>query len=103
MSLIRIVRMTFEEDKVSLFKKVFGENKEKIRSFPGCMHLELHRDADNPAIWATYSIWTGKEALENYRQSELFKQVWKQTKALFAGKPQAFSHEVDTVVGEQIS
>jgi quinol monooxygenase YgiN len=98
MSLIRIVRMTFDEQKVPVFKKVFEENMEKIRSFPGCLHLELHRDVDNPAVWATYSIWTGKEALENYRQSELFSQVWKHTKALFADKPRAFSHEVEMVV-----
>ena len=39
----------------------------------------------------TYSHWESEEALNKYRDSELFKSVWSFTKALFAEKPQAFS------------
>jgi len=39
--LIRIVRMTFQEEKVAAFLENFESNKKKIRSFPGCRHLEL--------------------------------------------------------------
>jgi len=46
----------------------------------------------------TYSIWENEEALEVYRQSELFQNVWSQTKVLFQGKPQAFSLDRLTVV-----
>lgn len=93
MSLIRIVRMTFREEEIDNFLSLFNQNKSKIRAFPGCQHLELHRDLDHPNILSTYSLWTGPEALENYRHSKLFKEVWKNTKALFADKPVAFSHE----------
>ncbi len=94
MRLIRIVRMTFREEEIDNFLHLFSRNKTKIRSFPGCEHLELHRDLDHPNVMATYSHWTGPEALENYRQSALFKGVWKETKALFADRPAAFSHVV---------
>jgi quinol monooxygenase YgiN len=94
MTLIRVVRMTFQENEIESFLKVFEENKAKIRAFPGCSHLELHRDIDNHNILATYSLWSGSEALDEYRKSELFKSVWSRTKRLFADKPVAFSHEV---------
>lgn len=91
--IIRIVRMTFDPALTEDFLRVFNENKNNIRNFPGCTHLELHRDAEKHNIFATYSYWEKKEDLENYRKSELFEKVWSNTKALFAGKPEAFSHE----------
>lgn len=94
MTLIRVVRMTFRENEIETFLKIFEENKEMIRAFPGCNHLELHRDIDSHNILATYSLWNKPEALDEYRKSELFKSVWAQTKALFSEKPVAFSHEV---------
>jgi len=33
--------MTFQEEKVAAFLENFESNKKKIRSFPGCRHLEL--------------------------------------------------------------
>ncbi|MTI38222.1 putative quinol monooxygenase [Fulvivirga lutimaris] len=89
--LIRIVRMTFQEDKVEDFLKVFEESKEKIRHFPGCSHLELLKDYNHDNIFSTYSYWEDDEALNNYRFSELFKGVWSKTKPLFKEKPVAFS------------
>lgn len=91
--IIRIVRMSFEPSKVDQFLEVFEENNSNIRNFDGCTHLELHRDANQPNIFATYSFWEKPEDLENYRRSELFENVWFKTKALFNDKPQAFSHE----------
>ncbi len=85
--------MTFQEDRVDDFLKVFDESKEKIRNFPGCSHLELLKDYHNPAIYSTYSYWEDDNALDNYRHSELFKGVWASTKVLFAEKPVAFSSQ----------
>ncbi|EKB49898.1 putative quinol monooxygenase [Cecembia lonarensis] len=89
--LIRIVRMTFQEDKVKAFQDNFDVNKEKIRNFPGCRHLELWQDENIKNIFMTYSHWDSEEALNQYRDSELFKSVWTYTKTLFADKPTAFS------------
>jgi quinol monooxygenase YgiN len=83
--------MTFQADKIEAFLEIFNHSKEKIRNSPGCSHLELLQDADQPHIFCTYSYWEDEQALENYRHSQLFTTTWAQTKVLFAGKPQAFS------------
>lgn len=96
--LIRYVRMTFQEDKVEDFLKVFDESKEKIRAMQGCRYLELMQDVNQPAIFMTHSHWLSENDLNNYRDSELFKSTWAKTKPLFADKPLAFSVESVVVV-----
>ncbi len=93
---VRIVKMGFQEDKISEFLENFHQNKSKIRGFEGCEFLELYRDKHNTNRFFTYSYWKDEEALENYRNSELFKNVWANTKILFNEKPEAWS--VDKVV-----
>lgn len=87
----RIVRMEFEPEKVDDFLTVFNASKSRIRHFPGVQHLELHRDAGQPNVFYTYSIWNSESDLEAYRHSDLFKSVWSKTKILFSAKPKAFS------------
>ncbi len=96
--LIRIVRMTFREESVHEFLDIFNDSRDKIRHFPGCSHLELHRDANDPNTFCTYSHWESQDHLDKYRNSELFGSVWPATKALFANKPFAFSNHVEQVV-----
>jgi quinol monooxygenase YgiN len=90
--IIRIVQMTFHENKIDSFIKIFEENKQAIRHQPGCMHLELWQDKNQPQILSTYSLWESEEYLNQYRHSETFGKVWPATKALFAAKPVASSH-----------
>ena len=89
--LIRIVRMTFKPEKVSAFLENFEANKSFIRNFPGCQHLELWQDETEKNIFMTYSHWESEKSLDQYRDSELFKSVWRFTKALFSENPQAYS------------
>jgi quinol monooxygenase YgiN len=89
--ILRIVQMTFEPEKVAAFLALFEERKSLIRHFDGCNHLELWQDAHNECIFFTYSIWQSEQHLNHYRFSELFKDTWARTKALFAAKPQAWS------------
>ncbi|KAA3623308.1 MAG: antibiotic biosynthesis monooxygenase [Flavobacterium sp.] len=91
----RIVKMEFEAAEVAAFLSNFDAVKEKIRSFPGCRFLELYRDKTDPCIFFTYSRWEDEQALENYRTSELFKNVWATTKSKFRSKAKAWS--VDTL------
>ncbi len=88
---IRIVKMSFKADKVEDFLTNFNDNKEKIRNTSGCNFLELYRDKTNPTIFFTYSYWETEQDLSNYRNSDLFKNVWANTKILFNGKPEAWS------------
>lgn len=89
--MIRIVKMTFQPEKVNEFLGNFNNNKALIRAFDGVELLELLRDRNNPNVFFTYSIWQSEEQLENYRNSDLFKDVWAKTKPLFSCKPEAWS------------
>ncbi|MES2629950.1 MAG: antibiotic biosynthesis monooxygenase family protein [Bacteroidota bacterium] len=88
---IRIVKMTFRPEEVETFKALFDRQKEKIRGAAGCMRLELLQYQQDPAVFMTYSWWNAEQDLENYRNSELFKSTWAETKPLFADKPEAWS------------
>lgn len=90
----RIVKLTFNQDKVDIFLKNFEKNKLKIRNFEGCHHLELWRDTYARNVFFTYSYWDNEDALNNYRHSELFKSIWSKTKILFCEKPKAWSIDV---------
>ncbi len=89
--LIRIVRMHFKEEETSRFLEIFNASKHKIRHFEGCQHLELLQDLNMPNVYYTYSYWLSEDYLNGYRDSALFAEVWAATKALFAGKPVAYS------------
>lgn len=91
--IIRVVRMTFKEEAIDQFLEIFDRSKEKIRSFPGCQHLQLLVDAHAPNVFSTYSIWQAESDLNNYRDSELFGQVWPETKKFFAAPPVAHSYK----------
>lgn len=89
--LVRIVRMEFNKDKVDDFIKMFNETYPQIRNFNGCRFLELYQDEQNASCYYTMSKWENEEALEKYRQSDLFKRTWAITKTYFGGPPVAYS------------
>ncbi len=89
--IVRVVKMHFRTEEIPSFEALFNERKERIRNFDGCQHLELWQDVNQPEIFFTYSHWDRESDLENYRNSDLFKETWSLTKALFADKPQAWS------------
>ena len=91
--LIRIVRMHFTEAGVDEFLDIFNQHKQAIKNFPGCTHLQLLKDADDPNCFSTLSHWNGPDDLENYRKSELFGSVLGRVKTLFSERTQAFSLE----------
>ncbi len=88
---VRIVKLSFHQEHIPAFLENFEVMKEKIRNAPGNRLLELYQDKDNAAIFFTYSYWETEDDLENYRQSELFLDVWSFTKKLFNAKPEAWS------------
>jgi len=88
----RFVKLTFRPEATEAFlNEVFEPSKTLIRAFPGCRHMELLRHTELPNVWFTFSIWDSEEALDNYRQSDLFRDTWAKTKALFAEKAEAWS------------
>jgi quinol monooxygenase YgiN len=89
--LLRTVRMTFRPDRLDEFLALFAETRGRIRSAPGCRHLELWRDERFPNVLTTFSRWDGPEALDAYRHSALFRETWARTVPLFAAAPAAHS------------
>lgn len=87
----RIVRMTFLPEHVPAFLALFEERKHRIAGAEGCLHLELHRQADAPHIFFTISRWRSAIDLENYRESELFADTWSKTRALFESRASAWT------------
>lgn len=97
--MIRIVKMTFRTEEIENFKQLFGRQKEKIRAFAGCERLELLQDIEQPRVFMTYSWWDSPASLEAYRNSELFRSTWAETKILFAERPEAWSlHQIHKLV-----
>lgn len=88
--------MRFERDRIEEFLNNFDRIKERIRKHPGCRLLELYQDREDPRVFFTYSYWDSQGDLEKYRDSELFREVWKETRAMFSDKPEAWS--VDKIV-----
>jgi heme-degrading monooxygenase HmoA len=96
--IIRIVKMNFQPDKVHDFLEIFNSSKHLIRSFNGCLHLELLKDLKSPNLFFTYSYWESEADLNNYRNSELFENVWSKTKILFSEKAEAWSVVQQSVI-----
>ncbi|MGI9530217.1 putative quinol monooxygenase [Lutimonas sp.] len=94
--LIRIVKMTFAHENVTAFQNRFQGIKENIINFEGCNLLELYQDKANSNVFFTYSYWDSEAALDHYRKSSFFKEVWSETKKMFIEKPEAWS--VDKIV-----
>lgn len=95
--LIRVVRMTFQPERIPEFLALFQQSENQIRRMPGCRFLELWQDMNDPAVYCTHSHWESEEQLNAYRQSALFGRVWPATKALFAAPPLAFSVQPATL------
>lgn len=89
--IVRIVKMTFKKEGVDGFLAKLNERKERIRNFEGCQYLQILQDKNNPTIVFSHSYWDSEAALNNYRQSDFFKETWTFTKARFAAKPAAWS------------
>lgn len=89
--IVRVVKMTFRPEEVQRFQDLFEGWRHRIIAFPGCRHLQLLHDMDDPRVFFTYSEWDGPADLEAYRRSEVFAGVWPVVKGLFAAPAQAWS------------
>lgn len=99
--IIRIVQMEFKEELIPQFLEIFAVSREKIRSFPGCTHLQLLQGEADPGVFFTYSHWQGEDDLDAYRNSDLFRGVWRSTRKLFRAAPKAWSLTDKTQVNLQ--
>jgi heme-degrading monooxygenase HmoA len=89
--IIRIVKMEFVEGRIPDFLKIFAASREAIRSFPGCTRLQLLQGEADACVFFTYSHWENEDYLNSYRDSDLFEEVWGETKKLFRARAEAWS------------
>lgn len=90
----RIVKLQFQEDKITDFLAFFDTIKYKVANYENCHGMKLLQDIHHPSIIFTYSLWESETDLNNYRNSELFGNVWTTIKPWFSTKAEAWSiHE----------
>lgn len=87
----RIVKMTFQHEKLDQFLEMFENKKAQIRGFEGCTHLQLLKNTEKPNVIYTFSNWLNEQHLEKYRNSALFKETWIETKSYFLEKAEAYT------------
>ena len=87
----RIVKLTFRDNEVESFLKIYDDSKELIKRMEGCLYLSLNSDNENKNVFFTISQWKDESYLNAYRDSSLFKTTWKNTKALFKDKAEAWT------------
>ncbi len=97
-SIVRLVTMTFDPENIDTFQRIFDEVAPRIRASEGCTSLVLLQDADDDAVFTTYSVWDSPAHLDRYRSSDLFIQTWEATRSLFSGRPFARSLRVISTV-----
>lgn len=89
----RIVSMQFKEEFVEDFLKIFEDRKHKIQSFEGCKQVNMFQNIHDSSNCYTISIWESEDHLNQYRQSEMFKETWTLVKSMFSDRASAYSLE----------
>lgn len=91
--LIRLVRMQFRPQDVATFLALYEHVEPIIAAQPGCRSVQLVRQIDDPAAFATWSVWDDQIALDAYRRSDFFRGFWPEVRALFRAPAEAVSFE----------
>jgi len=87
----RLVKLSLKADKASEFEKLFYQTQALIEGFEGCHTTNLFKISGSASQYFTISYWNTEQDLENYRMSNLFKNVWSQVKPLFAENAEAWT------------
>lgn len=87
----RFVKMQFHSEFVEEFIRIFNTASPLIKKSEGCLSVILIQDAKNKNLICTISEWESEEALNLYRDSELFQLTWNKVKILFETKAEAWS------------
>ena len=87
----RIVKLSIDPKHKKKFTALFLVNRNKITAFNACYSVELLADMNDESIFSTYSKWESTTAIEAYRNSTTFREIWDNVKPLFNDKALAWS------------
>ena len=87
----RIVKLTFQEDKIDDFIRFFDTINTRVSTFENCYGMRLMQEKSKPHVVFTYSVWESEDALNKYRDSELFQGVWSTIKPWFGERAEAWT------------
>ncbi|MCC6840304.1 MAG: antibiotic biosynthesis monooxygenase [Flavobacteriales bacterium] len=93
--IVRLVKMTFRSEEAAPFQQLFNGWRHRIIATPGCRSLELLHDMKDHRVFFTRSEWDTEAALEGYRRSATFAQVWPVVKTMFAAPAEAWTMQVE--------
>ena len=85
----RIVKLSIKKNHINDFAAFAEKIKTTIQGFDGCNELKILQNNYNPEIFMTYSIWDNEAALNEYRKSDFFRNIWPKAKLWFSAKPKA--------------
>ncbi|PIB36060.1 hypothetical protein BFP72_11980 [Reichenbachiella sp. 5M10] len=91
--IVRLVTLKIAPDRVDDFLALIATYRIEIGGAEGCSFLEILEDESEPGVFVTHSHWEDENALNRYRRSELFGQVWPAIKLLLIDKPTARSFQ----------
>lgn len=89
----RIVKLHLDENKVADFIKIYQDSKSFIQNSSGNISVKLVHDIHHKNILFTISEWESEAALNDYRNTVFFANVWSKVKALLIAKTEAWSLE----------
>lgn len=87
----RLVKLSLHPDKTTEFETIFYQSQALIEGFEGCEKTNLFKVSGSAGQYFTISYWQNEQHLENYRASDLFKNVWSTVKPLFSAKAEAWT------------
>jgi quinol monooxygenase YgiN len=89
--IVRVVELKFEKENLPLAQKMLEEIAPKVKGMEGCSYLEISSGIKDKGMIFTYSHWSSADALNAYRDSEIFRNFWRDLKKLFADPARAWS------------
>jgi len=92
--MIRIVHLQIQITHCADFEKFVRPFIPKIRDQEGCSRLDFLKG--QPGHYFTVSEWDSEKALNQYRESALFAEIWPKVKPWFASNAEAWSTETIT-------
>lgn len=89
----RIVRLRFLPGKRDAFLDIFAKHLLFMKELPGCVDLQLLYDSSDLDTFFTQSTWESELALQDYRSSEYFRDIWGTIKPWFVERAHAWTLE----------